>query len=87
MSCTCTFDYVLDGKAYLGTRTSPLCDFCVGVNKDFEDKNKEREILAKLTEIDLKAIRPLMEADSAKIAELNAEKVVLREQLNAVKPK
>lgn len=85
MACTCTFDYVKDGNAFLGTRTSPLCDFCVGVNKDFEDNTKKRELEAKLYEIDLKAIRPLMEADTSKIAELNAEKAVIRQQLDAVK--
>lgn len=46
--------------------------------------DREGEIYVLLAQLDLKSIRPLSEGDTVRLADLNAQKEALREELRAL---
>lgn len=83
MSCSCTEDFEIIGNVKIG-RNKVKCQECIDADALQEKEVLRRDIMVQLNALDLKAIRPLMEGDTVRIADLNAQKAVLRAQLNAI---
>lgn len=96
MSCTCTEDKFvsingeeypwldgqdLPGGAVIIGRNRVVCQYCLDNQAALKKNADKQSIVSQLYQLDIKAIRPLMDGDSARITTLNSQKAVLRQQL------
>jgi len=93
--CTCKEDKFLlvDGKEIPWDGITPgcvigrnriICQECIDNNKRQVVERTRQEIISQLTQLDLKAIRPLMDGNLSVVSKINKQKQILRDKLNSL---
>ena len=80
MSCPCTEDKEVVGNVIIG-RNRFTCQECLDSLEEENQRRTNQMIYNALNEIDRRSIRAIREGDATRIANLEAEAVLLRAQL------